>query len=145
MTFRGSPEQNPLRIRTRNPDGTCNVHCRKCGYFICTMSSRGFQTALCHYCHTGEIRPLTPREELLKTLYTDPDEGTIEKLARPKNKFNVLDLMINTFSAIGFGNKKEKQIDQEAVKYPTADAESSKAVAKRKKREPIFQFNKEKK
>ena len=144
MPQRGSPEQNPSRIRIRNPDGTVNIHCRKCGHYICTMSFNGIRTALCHYCcETGETRPLTPQEELLNSLYTPT--GTIEQsVNRQKKKFNILDLVINTFQALGFGGKtREPEINQEEVVYPTTDNESSKAVAKRKKREPIFKFKKE--
>jgi hypothetical protein len=141
MGFRGSHEQNPSRVRIRNNDGTVNIHCRKCGCFICKMNFTGIYTSLCHYCYTGDLRPLSAQEELLQNLYPD-DQGTIEQLSKPKKKFNILDLMINTFQAIGVGSKKEKQIDQDVVKYPTADNETSRAVAKRKRREPIFNFNK---
>ena len=143
MPFKGSPEQNPSRIKIRNADGTVNIHCFKCGHFICTMSPVGIFTSLCHWCATGEPRPLTPQEELLQQIYSE-DQGTIEQLAKPKTKFNILEMMVNTFEAIGFGRRKKSRINKDEIQYPTSDNETSVSVARRKKREPIFKFNKDK-
>lgn len=149
--FRGSAETNPVKIRIRNPDGSVNIHCRRCGHFICKRFATGYGTftnALCYWCQNNLPRPqeaIDPQEQLLMEIYaTNDEDGTIEKLARPKKKFNILDMVINTVQALGFGKPKEQEIKEEEIQYNTADNESSKAIAKRKKREPIFDKNKKK-
>lgn len=141
MPFRDSPDQNPSKIPIRNPDGTVNIHCKKCGYFICRTTYTGYSSAICHYCDTGTIRPeiANPQEELLREIFGSPDANlTVEQLAKPKTKFNILDMVVNTVRALGFGRKVNEPIDEEQVKYQTADQETSKQVARRKQREPIF-------
>ena len=83
---------------------------------------------------------MTPQENLLRELfYGQEQERSIENYAKPKSKkFNLLDLAVNTVYALGFDRKKEGAIDSEKVEYRTSDQESSKQVARRKKREPIF-------
>jgi hypothetical protein len=53
-------------------------------------------------------------------------------------------MIVNTVTALGFGKNRVEEIDQEKVVYPTADNESSKKVARRKLREPIFKKRKDK-
>lgn len=142
-----SPEQNPSKIRTRNIDGTVNIHCNICGHFICKTSYTGFSTATCEYCRTGSPRPdfLSPQEELLNEIYAANNEtSTIEYAAKPKKKFNLLDMAINTVKALGFRRNIEEPIDKEKVEYKTSDKETSKQVAKRKLREPLFKGKKKK-
>jgi hypothetical protein len=147
VPFRDSPETDPSRIRIRNLDGSVNIHCRRCGYFICKTSYNGYSSAICYWCEQGLPRPevLNPQEELLREIFGSPDANmTIEQMAKPKKKFNLLDMIVNTVTALGFGKNRVEEIDQEKVVYPTADNESSKKVARRKLREPIFQKRKDK-
>lgn len=140
-SFRDSPETNPSKIRIRNPDGTVNIHCRNCGRFICRTTYTGFSTALCEPCQSGNPRPLfsSPQEELLQQIYSEIDQtSTIEYAAKPKKKFSLIDMAINTVKALGFRRKIEEPIDINEVEYKTSDKETSKQVAKRKKRTPIF-------
>src|SRR5712672_882798 len=137
MGFRGSPETNPYKVRVRNADGTVNIHCRKCGHFICRTPYNGITQAECIYCERGIPRPIDPREELLNNIFRD-DTGSIDQLASPKKKFNFLDMVVNTVVALGFKRAKIEDEPTEAIKYSTSDEESSTKVARRKKREPIF-------
>ena len=152
MPFRGSPERNPVKIPIRNPDGSVNVHCRECGHFICRRFASGygmFSSAICHFCANSLPRPIDymdPQEALLLEIYSQQDlEGSIEKVSKPKNKkFNILDLVVNTVKALGYRAKEYSEMNTEEIKYMTADNESSKQVAKRKKRVPIFNKDKDK-
>jgi hypothetical protein len=81
----------------------------------------------------------SPQEELLQQIYSEIDQtSTIEYAAKPKKKFSLIDMAINTVKALGFRRKIEEPIDINEVEYKTSDKETSKQVAKRKKRTPIF-------
>jgi hypothetical protein len=101
---------------------------------------------MCEPCQTGKPRPefVSPQEQLLAEIYGSIDQNsTIEHVAKPKKKFNILEMAINTVKALGFRRHLEEPIDAAQVDYKTADKETSKQVVKRKQRQPIFKRKKD--
>ena len=141
----------PLGRRRRvNPDGTVRVACRVCGRIIVANSTIKIATAVCYSCDTGNPQPQQipidpkgmPRPDwvpesqgdLLDAIFAE--QGTLEH--KRKKKWSPMNLVEGAFKALGFSQHKKAELDQAQVKYDTIDEETSKQVAKRKQRKPIF-------
>ena len=139
---------NQLRRRKISADGLVDIICSQCGEVICRMPYTGFSTiSKCVWCERGIAKPLSPKEELLKEIFSETEEMSIEEKAKSKSIFgNILELAVNTVRALGFKRKPlAEEIDPSKVNYETIDSESSRKIAKRKERQPIFAKNRKEK
>lgn len=146
MSFLSDPNPTPSQNRKLNADGSVNIHCRQCGEFVCTVSYRGFSTVdYCYYCLNDLPRPVNkdPQEELIRSLYNEP-VGGLQK-GEKKSKVPLLDLVLQTFRAIGFRRPKTRISEEDAQNIDYEGLQPSEQIVKQKKREPIFGQKKDKK
>lgn len=148
-----NPLLNPRRRRT-NPDGSNNIACKKCGRIVAKSSRERLATVVCHECYTKMPQPQqvpivdgVPRpdymqqsqDELLDAIFAESvggaEPGTIE--AKAKRRWSPLDLIAGGFKAIGFSQNKKGAAPKDVV-YEGVEQETSKQIAQRKKRIPLF-------
>ena len=145
----------PLLTRRRrtNSDGSNNIACKKCGRIIASGARERMVTATCHECYTGGVEPkqvpvvqgmprpdliVESQDELLEAIWKGEhgaEVGTIERQVR--RRWSPLDLVAGGFRALGFSQHKKAEPPKDVV-YDTMDQETSKQVARRKQRIPIF-------
>ena len=133
-------------------DGTMLIRCSKCGCSI-AGSTIPISGVICHKCATGEPRPKEvplvggiPRPDLMTQDEKDAllqeifDEETFEagSLEDRGNPLSLRTLVAGTFRALGFRKKVGTEVNQAAVEYDTTEQNTSKEIAKSKKRKPIF-------
>jgi hypothetical protein len=137
--------------RRRNADGTRVVLCKNCGREIGNSSL--VPSAVCYSCQTGNPQPVQipivggmPRpdlvtgsnfDDLVRAIYSEDNEA-IDVQAKRKKKWSPLDLISGAWRAMGFGRQVSVEINYEEVNYDTVVSETSKEIAKRKARQPIF-------
>jgi phage FluMu protein Com len=118
-----------LRRGTRgaNSDGTVDIRCWTCGAFICKAQYRGFSTAICQKCQGVDVPEPVKAEE--PSLYNK------EELSRFGGKI-VETMRSAILRALGFKTARPEEV----LTAPGAvvDETSSKAVAKSKRRRPLF-------
>jgi hypothetical protein len=117
-------------LRRVNSDGTVTVVCRICGKPLYRGLSHGFSTAKCSDC-AG-----VPTDDMVTGAITLPDGRVIYQadvqgvalLYPEKPAMEKQGLARAVFRALGFGRPKE----------PTPKSADSRAIAKERRRKPIF-------
>lgn len=118
----------PIVPRRRHQDGSIDILCSSCGKVISQAGYKGFSTAICYECATGNPQPLTMQQQI--EIRLDNEVESLYNMEQMRDDVGFTSALIR---ANGFARAIVQKVKQ--ILKPN----SSIAVAKKKKRKPLFE------